>query len=242
MSDITVLQSTQKIVVDSSVGSVSVINAGPQGPQGATGSVSASSGLTVTGDATISGTLDVGGATTVPAASAAGEVAQVSEYDAATGQLQIGGIEMGDTGWRKIITWSSGVQDGSNQVGTINTSNWTLSGNGAVMIRRVGSRVFVNFEAGTNSGYGIEANVTGNVQLTTGIPVGFYPKNRHMGPIGQHPHGGSANVIATGIGRFSVAGAIDLNIQTSGQKLMNCEGSYDVLGEPWPTVLPGVAG
>jgi len=34
MSDITVVSRTQKIIVDMSTGSVSVINAGPQGPPG----------------------------------------------------------------------------------------------------------------------------------------------------------------------------------------------------------------
>ena len=168
-------------------------------------------------------------------------LAVVTAYDAATGQLQIGGIEMGDTGWRKILSWTSGVQDGSDQVGTINTSNWTLAGNGNVQIRRVGPRVFVNFEAGVDSSAGISASSTGNTQLTTGIPAGFYPGNRHMGPIGQHPHGASTNIIAAGIGRFTSAGALAVNIATSGQRLANCEGSYDVLGEAWPSSLPGVA-
>jgi hypothetical protein len=38
----------------------------------------------------------------VPAGDAAGEAAQISAYDATTGRLAIGGIEMGDTGWRDI--------------------------------------------------------------------------------------------------------------------------------------------
>ena len=37
MSNVTVIQRTQKIVVNASTGTVSVINAGPQGPAGASG-------------------------------------------------------------------------------------------------------------------------------------------------------------------------------------------------------------
>ena len=37
MSNVTVIQRTQKIVVNNSTGTVSVVNAGPQGPAGAAG-------------------------------------------------------------------------------------------------------------------------------------------------------------------------------------------------------------
>jgi hypothetical protein len=52
------------------------------------------------------------GAVTVPAATAANNAAQVSAIASGTGQLQIGGIEMGDTGWRNITLesgWSSSM-------------------------------------------------------------------------------------------------------------------------------------
>ena len=42
------------------------------------------------------------GSVTVPAGNAAGEAAQVSAYDATTGRLAIGGVEMGSTGWRDL--------------------------------------------------------------------------------------------------------------------------------------------
>ena len=166
-------------------------------------------------------------------------LALVTAFDEATGQLQIRGHEVGDTGWRKILSWTAGVQDGADQIDTINTGVWTLTGNGNVQIRRIGSRVLVNFETGTDASAGIAALSTGQAVLCGNVPDGFYPANRHMGPIGQHPHGASAPT-AVGIGRFTTAGTIDVNIRYSGAPLANCEGSFDVLGAAWPATLPGV--
>lgn len=41
MSNVTVIQRTQKIIVNSATGTVSVVNAGPQGPAGAAGDAGA---------------------------------------------------------------------------------------------------------------------------------------------------------------------------------------------------------
>ena len=46
-----------------------------------------------------------------------------------------------DTGWRQIVSWSGGVQDGTNQVGTIDTTQYSLSGTGGIWIRRIGQYV-----------------------------------------------------------------------------------------------------
>lgn len=46
-----------------------------------------------------------------------------------------------DTGWRQIVSWAGGVQDGTNQVGTIDTTQYSLSGTGGIWIRRIGQYV-----------------------------------------------------------------------------------------------------
>lgn len=66
MSNVTVIQRTQKIIVNSATGTVSVVNAGPQGPAGAAGD---GSGLALkvskAGD-TMTGALILHGDPTVP--------------------------------------------------------------------------------------------------------------------------------------------------------------------------------
>ena len=52
-------------------------------------------------------TLGSDGSVKVPAATAATHAAQVSAIDATTGRLAIGGIEMGDTGWRSVTLENS---------------------------------------------------------------------------------------------------------------------------------------
>ena len=46
-----------------------------------------------------------------------------------------------DTGWRAIVSWTSGTQDGTNQIGTVDTSQYTLTGGGYIAIRRIGTYV-----------------------------------------------------------------------------------------------------
>jgi hypothetical protein len=75
--------------------------------------------------------VDMTGATSVevPAATAATHAAQVSAITSGTGQLQIGGIEMGDTGWRNV---ASGVINGFTAT--------------EILIRRTGNTVHFRFQ------------------------------------------------------------------------------------------------
>lgn len=102
-------------------------------------------GMRATGEARLTGASLV----TVPAATGSGEAAQVSAYDAATGQLAIGGVEMGDTGWRDIST---------SMLGTFTADTF--------QVRRVGDLVEFRFE-----------NVTGgaNTSLLNAFNAGFRP-------------------------------------------------------------------
>ena len=84
----------------------------------------------------------------VPTANAAGEAAQVTAIDPTTGRLAIGGIEMGDTGWRDIKS-------------TL-TNGWVA---GAFAIRRVGCTIWVRMQSVS------AAAATSNSIIL--LPVGF---------------------------------------------------------------------
>lgn len=47
------------------------------------------------------------GTVTVPVVTAPNQAAQVTAYDAVTGRLAIGGVEMGNTGWRTLVSWDA---------------------------------------------------------------------------------------------------------------------------------------
>jgi hypothetical protein len=84
----------------------------------------------------------------VPAATASGQAAQISAIDAATGRLAIGGREMGSTPWRKVLSWTDGVQDAANQIGVIDTAEYSVNGTGYMLLMREGSTVRVSMPNG----------------------------------------------------------------------------------------------
>lgn len=87
---------------------------------------------------------------TVPAISGTSQAAQVTAYDATTGRLAIGGVEMGDTGWRDVSVINS----------------WT----GTLHIRRTGNVVHAYAVADLD---GTSATSNGFYQA----PIGFRAKS-----------------------------------------------------------------
>lgn len=79
-----------------------------------------------------------------------------------------------DTGWRRLFSWTDGVQDASGQIGTIRTDNYTLSGSGYIDLRRVGSNVRLrsNNPANTFSTHSDSNNSDFSDAL---LPAGFAP-------------------------------------------------------------------
>jgi hypothetical protein len=87
--------------------------------------------------------------TSVPAATAATHAAQVSAIDAATGKYEIGGKRgLNSTPWRKVLSWTAGVQDAANQIGVINTAEYSVNGTGYMLLMREGSTVRVSMPNG----------------------------------------------------------------------------------------------
>lgn len=128
MSDIVLVNRTQRIIVDVPTKTVSMIISGPAGPPGPPGEVTdaeLASGLATrvakTGDV-------MTGALTIPANTASGQAARVSAYNATTGQLAIGGVELGNTGWRNV--------------GTLLVNGWTATN---IWLRRCGATCSMHF-------------------------------------------------------------------------------------------------
>lgn len=108
MADINVTYQTQKIIVDPSTNSISVVQAGPQGPGGPTGEVSTAQLNTALADKVDVAGDTMTGALVLPVNTAALQAARISAYNNITGQLRIAGaVEFGDTGWRDISTLMS---------------------------------------------------------------------------------------------------------------------------------------
>ena len=105
----------------------------------------------------------------VPAATAATHAAQVSAIDAATGRLAIGGREIGDTGLRKIATWTAaGVVTGTMPVGLEPIPGTA----GYITMQRTENVVEVKFWQAR-----IKTVAAGHINL----PTGFGPTNGNMG-------------------------------------------------------------
>jgi hypothetical protein len=72
-----------------------------------------------------------------------GAAPPVTAYDAVTGRLQIGGVEMGNTGWRTLVSWNDSGVYTYNALGELSPSFVPQSGvAGFIRVRRQGSTVF----------------------------------------------------------------------------------------------------
>lgn len=181
----------------------------------------------------------------VPAITATNQPAQVTAYQASTGRLAIGGREIGDTGWRKVLSWTAGVQDAANQIGTIHGS-WTLSGTGYVQLRRVGNRVFLRipFASGNTLKKTSGGGVPGITALLTAAVwpsgFGFTTLQRSMGAL--RPSGTpQLSVYYSFAAIQSQVVTTDVRIQVFAQDVELEYFTADWLTEQaWPASLPGV--
>jgi hypothetical protein len=174
-------------------------------------------------------TISLSGAASVavPAATAATHAAQVSAITSSTGQLQIGGIEMGDTGWRGVVVFDS---SGTFSVGSLGTGWIPRTGvAGYIRIRRQGGTVFAHFSSIQADG----ADPTGN--LYTAIS-GFKPVADIYTPLSMGSTGFTMNLQAT------LSGIIKRHVTpvASGQIVYGGLVSWPT-DEAWPTSLPGSA-
>lgn len=62
-----------------------------------------------------------------------------------------------DTGWRRLLSWHGGVQDSTGQVGTVDTSAYTLIGDGSLDLRRRDNYVMFRSEFAVSGGGAIRS-------------------------------------------------------------------------------------
>lgn len=151
---------------------------------------------------------------TVPAPTAALQAAQVTAIDATTGRLAIGGIEMGDTGWRDAISLLG--------------NGWTAT---QIRMRRVGASIHI-WAIGLN-----KANATNDAFLLFGGSAGYRPDNINGLPL-TGP--GTTNTTNTVVDTYAWAGD---RICLRRARIPTGETASVWITytarDPWPISLPG---
>jgi len=153
------------------------------------------------------------GAVIVPAATAATHAAQVSAITAATGQLQVGGVEMGDTGWR--------------DVSSLLANGWTAT---RLHVRRIGYVVYWRVAALDSTSATNPIFVAG-----TSIPDNWSPDATHVFLYTAASTSSAAPTVLQGY--LNTSGAL-IAANTSAD--LNMATSYATT-TAWPTSLLGSA-
>jgi hypothetical protein len=144
---------------------------------------------------------------------------------------------IGDTGWRKVLSWTGGVQDNTNQVGVIDTAVWLIPNNGDIRIRRVGDKVRFAVNVTSSNDFGFNSNTYEYLLVSDSTwPIGFRPTEvystfpaAHFSPPTSVAHMNSASPTRGPRFRFEGTGA-KFRLYTEW-----------VTSEGWPSSLPGVA-
>lgn len=144
---------------------------------------------------------------------------------------------IGDTGWRKVVSWTAGVQDVSNQIGTVDASKYTLVGTGYLLMRRRGNTVTVFHPWQGSGNWIIPTTATGYESFVPTWPAGFRIPN-NFGVQSTYVANQvcliNAQANSNGAPGFGwVDGNTSRHFSTA-----SWEFSAD---EVWPTSLPGVA-
>jgi len=207
---------------------------GPQGEQGPQGDVGLQGPQGGTGDTGVifqdSAPLDTDKiwVDTDEPAGGTGTLPVVTDSDPATGRMAINGVEMGDTGWRRILT--------ADAIATLyGRAPGSITGNG-LDIRRQGNIVTVRFDATNASGVALSP-----ISWPTIVSAGFRPSTtfvlnmRRGNGLGEY----ATLVLANSGFVFGVyQGAT--SISWSHSYPLSGTGTYGIF-DAWPTSLPGTA-
>lgn len=156
-------------------------------------------------------------------------------------------VTYGDTGWRIVASWTAGVQNASNQIGTLNTTDYTLAGDGSLRLRRVGEQIFFNLYSTNPSNYlTIKAdNVYAELFTAPVLPTGFLLGAREATPPGiALDANGAYRTTVHAAGLWSSAQSFRLRAtNTASLAQVGClELAWPLYAnEQWPTTLPGIA-
>jgi len=137
-----------------------------------------------------------------------------------------------DTGWRKIVSWTGGVQDGTDQIGTVDTAQYSMSGTGSIYIHRIGQYVewwihgtMVKTNSGANKLFTVDNRIPSGFRSDGGGTYGIsVPMSREINFMGTYGVGDTPAFDSVSAGRSMVWGSFRHFTSNS-----------------WPTSLPGVA-
>lgn len=149
-------------------------------------------------------------------------------------------VVYGDTGRRAVFSWTAGVQDGSNQIGVLNTAGGlALAGTLICYMSRINQSVWLSIPSGTPNTMSTTVTTAVNLFASGGLPTGFRPTGPNLvgGGINVDQSVNTTQVLWDGIASAAIprlrtpasaaaVGGTVLNWQTN---------------DPWPTSLPGVA-
>jgi hypothetical protein len=183
----------------------------------------------------------------IPAATAPGQPGQITAISSPVGRQAIGGAEIGDTGWRRVFTWTNGVQDGTNQIGTIDTAVFDLGGTAGIWLRRSGDTVAWQVVAPTLATPTLRKKSAGGALLCSDlavIPSGFRPatggENAGRRIYVALYSGVSDHPAAWGNGSINNVGAFTFYSASANTEFANCRWEYTATPATWPSTLPGV--
>jgi hypothetical protein len=178
----------------------------------------------------------------VPAISGPSQAAQVTAYDATTSRLAIGGREIGDTGWRTLVTWTAA---GALTKGTLGADFVPVAGvAGSIQVRRVGAQVWMAITALASAGAWTAGSYRPLFGGTDRLPLGFRPSAGCLVAfaLGASTASGAAipHAALQDIGgaptRFYVHEATSGPIRV-GETVPSLYGPW-ITDEAWPTTLP----
>jgi hypothetical protein len=176
--------------------------------------------VTDTGQVNFAG--DAGGVV-VPAITGASQAAQVTAYDATTGRLAIGGVEMGDTGMRNISTLLDPAY---------------VAASSMLRIVRTGKMVMVQGELTTDA-----TPPAGQPAMIANLPAGFRPPlNTVTGNYVQFAiwEATGTAIIHPGRIRHTTATLEFVGVAPANKPANRFSVTY-YTGDAWPATLPGVA-
>jgi hypothetical protein len=196
--------------------------------------INGSSLLSAVGGAALTGATFTGDVFLPAAAPGLNGATRVTAVDAATGRFAVNGVELGDTGWRRITSWdAAGVVTGE----ALGTAFAPRSGqDGYVDLRRVGPSLFVRFAGVTRT-----ATTRERIWSTYLLPVGFRFGSDFTtsAPIVVNDSGALTMVALQTIAsanRLEMSGPA-FNTGTG----VNYESAPILAAPAWPSVLPGTA-
>lgn len=173
----------------------------------------------------------------VPPITGANQAAQVTAYDANTGRLAIGGVEMGNTGWRILVQWDIPGNYTYSALGTLTAPfiPQVNSGGGHIMVRRVGMEIQYRV-----TGVTLNAAILADTAITMFSPTpAFDLTMRSVGGMPMATRFSTAMLNTSG----SLIHFRPIDAMASNELVVSSDGATAVgaANAGWPTVLPGIA-